>query len=286
MRQRVALQREARRARERAAAADELLAQLDALDEVRARIEVQERHEPAIQRERLVEALLLREAKQRLAFLRERVGHAGHPALRANGDALDDDVVEAREQHEAIADRVAQVDEAARVARRILEADDVLAVLQRDQHVGRHVVPVDRRVVVDHHRQIGARRDRAKVRGRLVRLRGVDERGHHHHAVHAHALRLAHGVARELGRELRDAGDHGHLAARRVARRFDHRELLGRAERRVLAHRAADDEARHAVVHQVLHDAVRRVDIEGEIRLELGADGGEDPAPLNRVTAH
>ena len=65
-------------------------------------------------------------------------------------DALDDDVVEAGEEHEAVADHVADVDEAPRVAGGILEADDRLDVGERGQNVRRDVVLVDRRIVVEH----------------------------------------------------------------------------------------------------------------------------------------
>ena len=111
------------------------LAELDALDEVGPRIEMQQRHEPFVERHRLGEAPGAREAEQRLALAREGVRHARDPADGADHDALDDDVVEPGEEHEAVADHVARVDEAARVAGGILEADDGVAIGERGEDV-------------------------------------------------------------------------------------------------------------------------------------------------------
>ncbi len=69
--------------------------------------------------------------------------------------------------------------------------------------------------------------------------------------------------------------------------RLHHRDLLGLGERAVLAHGAADDEARHAVADQALHDARGGVDVEREVVAELRGDGGEDtfPGDLLRMSA-
>src|SRR3546814_1996397 len=89
------------------------------------RVEVEQRHEPAIdfQRPRMIAAFERRDQFDR--FLRERIGEAGNPALRAKIQALERDVVEAREQDIAIAERVAEIGEAARVGRRFLDRDDI-----------------------------------------------------------------------------------------------------------------------------------------------------------------
>ena len=92
-------------------------------------------------------------------------------------------------------------------------------------------------------------------------------------------------VDREGRRELGDAAEHRDAAARHRLARLHHGDLLGFGERAVLAHGAADDEPRHAVADQALHDARGGVDVEREIGLELRGDGGEDAFPAN-VLAH
>src|SRR3546814_8282483 len=72
-------------------------------------VEVEQRHEPAIdfQRPRMIAAFERRDQFDR--FLRERIGEAGNPALGAKIQALERDVVEAGEQDIAIAERVAEI---------------------------------------------------------------------------------------------------------------------------------------------------------------------------------
>src|SRR5579872_4280065 len=72
----LALEREARRARHRAAIADDFLAELDHLHELRRGIEVQRRHEPAIDRARPLPIALGGELPEPDGFLREHVDQA------------------------------------------------------------------------------------------------------------------------------------------------------------------------------------------------------------------
>ena len=69
--------------------------------------------------------------------------------------------------------------------------------------------------------------------------------------------RLPRDLDGERRREFGDAGDDRHAAARDVLRRFHDGDLLGAGQRRVLAHRAADDEARDAVADQAVDDPAR-----------------------------
>src|SRR3546814_16754208 len=68
-------------------------------------VEVEQRHEPAIdfQRPRMIAAFERRDQFDR--FLRERIGEAGNPALGAKIQTLERDVVEAGEQDIALAER-------------------------------------------------------------------------------------------------------------------------------------------------------------------------------------
>src|SRR3546814_9912974 len=82
-------------------------------------------------------------------FLRERIGEAGNPALRAKIQALERDVVEAGEQDIAIAERVAEIGEAARVGRRFLDRDDIFDIDQRLEHGLVDHRAIGRRVVIE-----------------------------------------------------------------------------------------------------------------------------------------
>src|SRR5215210_7733710 len=73
------LERQPRRTGERRAAAHDRLAQLDALHEVGPRIEMEERHEPLVERHRLLVAAGAGEAEESLALAREGVRHARDP---------------------------------------------------------------------------------------------------------------------------------------------------------------------------------------------------------------
>ncbi len=83
-------------------------------------------------------------------FRRKRVGQPGHPALGAQRQGFEGDIVEPGEQHEAIAERIDDVGEAARIGRGFLDRDnrrDIRQTLERRQ-VDIH--PVGRRIVVQH----------------------------------------------------------------------------------------------------------------------------------------
>ncbi len=251
-----AAQGQARWTGEGAAATGELLAELDALHQVGTGVEMEDRHQPLVDRHRLGEAPGPGQAEDGLAFLREHVGHSRDPALGTHRHAFQDHVVEAGEEDEALAHLVAYVDEAAGVAGAVLEADDVLAVGQGNQDVRGDVVPVDRRVVVDHHRQVGAAGHAAEMLGGLVRLGGIDQRRHHHDAVDADPLhRLGH-LRRAGAGELGDPADHRHAAAGGILGDLGDGHLLLDGQRGVLADAAAYHQPGHAVAHQVGDDRV------------------------------
>ncbi len=245
---------------------------------------MQDRHEPVIERHRLGIAAVAHEAEQRLALAREDVGHARHPADGAERDAFQHHVVEAAEGDEAVARHVAHIDDAARVAGRILEGDDRVDIGEAGQHGRRHVRAVARRVVVDHDRRVGGARDRREMIERLARLRRIDHGRHHHEPVDADAGRLA-GIGRtERAGIFGKARDHRHAAPRRGGRHLDQRDLFGLRQRAVLADRAADDEAGDAVGDQRLDHLGRRVEIDGEIRAELGGHRRKNTLPaLSRI---
>src|SRR4029434_1282694 len=106
------------------ASAHDVLAQLDALDEVGAGVEMKKRHQPLVESHCVVIPARSREAEQCLSLAWKRIRQAGNPADGADHDALQHDIVESRKEHEAIPDHVAKVGETTRVARRLLHTTD------------------------------------------------------------------------------------------------------------------------------------------------------------------
>src|SRR5215471_8815926 len=84
----LALEGEARSTRHGAAVADDLLAELDHLHELRRRVEVQRRHEPAIDGARPLPLALGGELPEPHGFLGEHVDQARDPARGAQEHAL------------------------------------------------------------------------------------------------------------------------------------------------------------------------------------------------------
>src|ERR1043166_6882854 len=85
-----AFEPQTRRPGDEAAAAGDVLAQLDALHQVGPRVEGQERHGPLIKRHRLGNVPGARETEQTLTLVREHIREAGDPADRAHQHALHD----------------------------------------------------------------------------------------------------------------------------------------------------------------------------------------------------
>ena len=145
---------------------------------------------------------------------------------------------------------------------------------------GRDVVLVDRWIVVDHDRQVGCLGHGAEMRRGFVRLRRVDQRRHHHHAVEADARGVPHHVDRESRGEFGDSADDRDAPARNGFPRLHHRDLLVLRERGVLADGAADDQARHPVADQAFHDASGGVDVERKIVAKLRRHCRKNAAPV------
>lgn len=169
-----------------------------------------------------------------------------------------------------------------------LEAHDGLDIGEIGQHLRRDIDLIDGRVVVDHEGQVHRPADGAIMRHGLKGLGGIDERRHDHHAVEPDLF----GGARRLDGEGRgvfgDAADNRHAFAGDRFRHLIDGTLLACRERAALAHRAADDEARHAIADETFDDARGGVEIEGErpIILELGGDGREDAGPGTTARRH
>ena len=100
------------------------------------------------------------------------------------------------------------------------------------------------------------------MRGGLVRLGGIDQRGHHHHAVDADTCGLLGGFDGEGRGELGDAAQHGDAAGRDRLGRLHDGDLFLALQRGVLADGPADDQSGNAVADQAVHDFCGRIDIE------------------------
>ena len=90
----LARQGQARRAGQGAAATGNRFAQLDALHQVGTRVQMQDRHQPFIDRHGFGEASGLGQAEDGFAFFGEYVGHARDPAFGTHGEAFENHVVE------------------------------------------------------------------------------------------------------------------------------------------------------------------------------------------------
>src|SRR5579883_2303812 len=99
----LAFERQAWRARDRAAVADDLLAELDHLHELGRGVEVEGRHEPAIDRLGPLPLAFGGEFPEPDGLLREHVDEARDPADRAQQHALEQEVVDAAEEGVAVA---------------------------------------------------------------------------------------------------------------------------------------------------------------------------------------
>ncbi|MNE05106.1 hypothetical protein D3C80_976590 [compost metagenome] len=246
---------------------------------------MQDRHQPFVDRHGLGEAPGLGQAEDRLALFGEHVGHARDPALGADRDAFQDHVVQAREQHEAIAHFIAHVDEAAGVAGGVLEAHHVVAVGQGNQDVRGDVVFVDRRVVVDHQRHVGVLGHIAIVLGGLERLGAVDQRRHQHHPVDTGLVHRVGHLGRLYAGELGHAADHRDPAARGVDGDFGDGDLFFGGQRGVFTHRTTHHQARDAIADHVGNHLVGFLQVDREVVVELSGDRREDAAPVY-VLAH
>ena len=118
----------------------------------------------------------------------EGVDEAGDPAFGAEGDALENEVVYAAEEDEAVADGVAKVGEAADVFGGFLDGDDVGLVGEFGEGVRQKIDAVGDRVVVDHDGQAGGIGDGAEVGEGLALIGFVDHAGEDHEAFGAELL--------------------------------------------------------------------------------------------------
>ena len=118
------------------------------------------------------------------------------------------------------------------------------------------------------------------MRRGLVRLGRIDQCRHHHDAIETDARRFFRHVDRERRREFGDAAQDRHATPCDGFRRLHHRDLLVLSERAVLAHRAADDKARHPIPDQALDDARGAVDVERQIFAKLCRHRRKNAAPV------
>src|SRR5438093_5483173 len=95
--------------------------QLDVLDKFDVRVQMQQRREPAVDRARFVPTSRARQVPEKLVFARERQTNAGDPAINAQHRGLEHEVVHTDEDGVAIAEQIANVGDAARIAGALLQ---------------------------------------------------------------------------------------------------------------------------------------------------------------------
>ena len=258
-----------------------LLGELDVLDELDMRVQVQERRVPAIDGARLLPAPGHGEVPQQPILGRECVHQSRYPAGGAEHEALEHQIVHPAEQGIAIAADVLQVGDPPDVLRRFLDRHQPGLVAQLDEHLRCDVHGVRHRVVVDHDRQVGRPSDGPIMNDRLSRVGLVDHRRQHHEPLHAEAL----GIGRELASPRRgalgDAGQHGDSPGHMVDRRPENLQLLRVFQRAVLADRSQHDQSVNPGVDHPIEVVQSRRDIQRLVGLKLGRGRREDPLPCD-----
>ena len=280
------LQGQARRAHPFAAFAGHVVGQLDVLDQLHRGIEMQKRHEPAVERQRLVDLARLRKPEKLHGLVREAVRHARDPADGAEQDVLQHQIVDAAEQRVAVAQPVDHVGDPAAVVAQFLDRHDVLLAGQFGEVLGREVHLVGHAVVVDHDRQIDGPGQRAEMGDRLARVLLVDHAGQRHETSGAGGLHPARAVDGEIGGVFGHAGQHRNPPGRRLDRGADHAFLLVNGERAVLAQRAQHHEALAARRHAGVDVPSGRVQVEFATLAHLGHQGGDHPLPVSCHDLH
>ena len=144
------------------------------------RVQVQERSEPTIECDGLLNTAAAGEVPQQSCLFGKCIDQTRHPAHGSEQNALQHQIVDAVEQQVAIADRVYQVGDAAHVLRRLFDGNEVFLFRQLGEHFGRDIHAVGDRIVVTEDRQTAGAGNRAEMRQRFSRIGLVDHRRQHH----------------------------------------------------------------------------------------------------------
>ena len=200
---------------------------------------------------------------------------------RAPSAALDDQVVDAADHGQAVAEARHQVGDAGGVVGLLLDGGDGGRFQQFGHHVRRQVHAIAARVVVEQDLEARGLRHAAVEGDRLACVGLIGQAGKHHQAIHAQFLGFAGvgGGARRAG--FRQPGDDRHAAAHRFQRGAQHGQLFLGRELGVLAHHAHHHDAADAIGDQAFQPGADGVGVQREIRFQLGGDGGENAFPLD-----
>ena len=224
-----------------------------------------QRNQPVLDLQRLVVLAGETGLHQVRGRLRRDIRHHRDAAVRARRHAGQRRDVVARQLNELRPHRLPLHRNAADIAGRILDADDVLQLVTALHRVDAHVDHRARRDVVDHDRNADGRVDRLEVLEQAFLVRLVVIGRHDQHAVRARLL----GVLRQFHRLTRivgaSAGDHGHATARlRYADFHDlavlvvrqGRAFAGRADGHEPVLAALDDPIDQLAIGVLVHRAV------------------------------
>ena len=199
---------------------------------------------------------------------------------RAPSAALDDQVVDAADHGQAVAEARHQVGDAGGVVGLLLDGGDGGRFQQFGHHVRRQVHAIAARVVVEQDLEARGLRHAAVEGDRLACVGLIGQAGKHHQAIHAQFLGFAGvgGGARRAG--FRQPGDDRHAAARRFQRGAQHGQLSSGAS-------WAFSPTMPIITTPLTPLAIRRssparmASVSSEIRFQLGGDGGENAFPLD-----
>ena len=210
----------------------------------------------------------------------KRDAAAGDPAVDPEDGCLEREIVHAGEDRVAVADFIAEIRDAPRVAGGLLERDEIFHAREFRKHRRGHVVRVADRVVINHDRQPGAFPHCAEERERFVAVAFVEHPGQEHEAVGPellHVARVADGLG---GACLGDAAQNGDAAIHRGDHRGHDAPLFLREHRLIFAERAEKNDAGDAAGKEDFSMACRRIEIDRPVAFHLRGDGGEDAAPV------
>ena len=181
---------------------------------------------------------------------------------RAPSAALDDQVVDAADHGQAVAEARHQVGDAGGVVGLLLDGGDGGRFQQFGHHVRRQVHAIAARVVVEQDLEARGLRHAAVEGDRLACVGLIGQAGKHHQAIHAQFLGFAGvgGGARRAG--FRQPGDDRHAAAHRFQRGAQHGQLFLGRELGVLAHHAHHHDAADAIGDQAFQPGADGVGVQ------------------------
>jgi hypothetical protein len=255
--------------------------EFDVLDELGMGIEVEERGIPAVDIAGLFEIALGCQVPDEAVFGGEGVDEAGDPAVDAEDEAFEDEIVDAGEDEEAIADGVVEVGDAADVFGGFLDGDDGGGIGEFGEHGGGDIDAVADGIVVNHDGEVGGGGDGLVVGDGFARVGFVDHAGEDHETVDAGFFGVGGELAGEGGGVFGDAGEDGEAAVDVIDGGLEELDFFVVGEGAIFADGAEHDEAVDTGIDHGVEVGEGAGEVEGLLRVivDVGDGGGEDAVP-------